>query len=75
MTPERDAINYLMLTRKIRACEGEAAAQLLLEHAISKACAEQREQDAKIAENGECDQTEYRCCTVERIAKSIREGK
>lgn len=39
---------------------------------ILQACAEQREEDARIAENGECDQTEYRCQTVERIAKAIR---
>jgi hypothetical protein len=46
-----------------------------IKQAILKACAEQRETDAGIAENEGCDQSEYRCATVERIAAAIREGK
>ena len=42
--------------------------------AILQACAEEREAAAKIAENEGCDQTEYRCGTIERIAAAIRGG-
>jgi hypothetical protein len=43
-----------------------------IEQAILQACNEQREIDAGIAENEGCDQSEYRCATVERIAAAIR---
>ena len=45
-----------------------------IEEAILQACAEEREAAAKIAENEGCDQTEYRCGTIERIAAAIRGG-
>lgn len=43
-----------------------------IEQAILQACKEQRETDAGIAENEGCDQSEYRCQTIERIASAIR---
>jgi hypothetical protein len=44
--------------------------ELILEFA-HKIKAAERERCAKIAEDENCDQTEYRCRTTERVAKKI----
>ena len=44
-------MSYLTITRRIRACESEVPAQLVLEYAIRRAVEEERERCAKVCED------------------------
>jgi hypothetical protein len=69
MKPERADELAVRIRADYALSRGAAEA---IKQAIIQACAEQRETDAGIAENEGCDQSEYRCATVERIAAAIR---
>ncbi|PKO45740.1 MAG: hypothetical protein CVU31_11635 [Betaproteobacteria bacterium HGW-Betaproteobacteria-4] len=46
-------MNFGSINRRIRRCENEAAAQIVLEHAIAEAVAAEREACAKVCETAE----------------------
>lgn len=59
--------------RKIRACEGETAAQLVLEYAIAEAVAAEREACAKVCENMPSTvSTPYECAEDIRARSNLR---
>lgn len=66
-------MNFIAITRRIRRCESEVPAQLVLEHAISEAVKAEREACAQIAEtpvSGEQDDITMEA--KDRIAAAIR---
>lgn len=66
-------MNFVAITRRIRRCESEVPAQLVLEHAISEAVKAEREACAQIAEtpvSGEQDDITMEA--KDRIADAIR---